>query len=144
MSHIHLDTVRLNENLLRALNQRDVASLTGGGVQINNGNVIPWRARHPQVCLHLAYILPVTDFPTPGFSPAPLLQDRTITSSWGSETVPQQCSSHVLTGTSVYEGCTHAVASSTSARRHLNWRNLSSSRCTPLAHGPERKWKPGK
>lgn len=51
MSHIHLDTVSLNENLLRALNQRDVASLTGGGVQINNGNVIPWRARHPQVCL---------------------------------------------------------------------------------------------
>lgn len=39
---------------------------------------------HPQVCLHLAYILPVSDFPTPGFSPVPVLQNLTTSSSWGS------------------------------------------------------------
>lgn len=62
----------------------DMPLLARGGVQINNVNVIPWREKHPQVCLHLAYILSVTDFPTPGFSPAPVLQDLTISSSWGS------------------------------------------------------------
>lgn len=79
---------------LRAESGRDAPSLTGEGVEINNGNVVPWRATHPQVCLHLAYILPITDFPTPGFSPVLVLQDLTITSSWGSSAaaaVQQQC-----------------------------------------------------
>jgi len=113
------------------------------GVQINNGNVIPTMEKHPQDCLHLAYILPVTDFPTPGVSPAPVLQDLTIGSSWGSRNnaaaVQQPCSSHVITGTSVYEGHgTHA------RRGGLNRRCCNSATTKPagiMLHAPtaERK-----
>lgn len=76
--------------------------LTGGAVEINDAKGIPWRVKHPQVCLHLAYILPVADFPSAGFSPAPCCRILLPASLGDPESVPQRCSSHVITGTSIH------------------------------------------
>lgn len=88
-------TVRSRKISLWAQTEK-VLLLVGGGVQINNGNVIPWRARHPQVCLHLAYILVMTVFPTPIFFSLLQVHNLTISSTWG---VSQQNSSTALTRT---------------------------------------------
>lgn len=88
-------TVRSRKISLWAQTEK-VLFLMGGGVQINNGNVIPWRARHAQVCLHLAYILVMTVFPTPIFFSLLQVHNLTISSTWG---VSEQNSSTALTRT---------------------------------------------
>lgn len=69
MSGLPVSFLSCHKNEMKLCSELRVQE-AGGGVQINKENVTPWREKHPQVCLHLAYILPIRDFPTPDASPA--------------------------------------------------------------------------
>lgn len=93
--------------------RRAAGKVRSGRGQISCEYVPPRRETHPQLCLHLAYILALTDFSTPA---VPLLRDLTVGSSRGS---PRRSGAAKLRATWDFGPRTMAIESLPGAPVHL-------------------------